>query len=121
MMIEHRDQHLEALFAQNRQELEDGAFTKTVVARTHRVQLRLLTVLGLLLVALLAGAWWLSLPLLEFAWMFTAFFATPIVDFGSGWLGWLLLPVNTIGSLALIAFRLVLVFRRKALGLGRWG
>ena len=112
-----RDPLLLDAFATAREDLTDDAMTKTVLARTRRTRwLRLAGLAAVLLAALLST--WLSLGMTfkDFAFGIAEALMTPLVDVGEGWLAFVLLPVNTVGSMAVLLLKLMRMAWKRATG-----
>ena len=117
MTNEDRDPLLQSLFAEAEQELDGGVLTAQVMARTRSFRLTLLAGSASALLLLLAGVRLVfGVPLFDFAMLISEVFATPLVNLGDGWLGLLLLPVNTIASLLVILFKTLRVIQKKVAG-----
>ncbi len=110
------DPVLDNLFRSAREELPPEPFTGNVLNRTKSFQTWLLTGLGASLLLLLPIFWVFSAPLQAFALLMINTFGTPILSLGEGWIGLLLMPVNNVGSVALIIVKVARVSWRKITG-----
>lgn len=112
-MAEERDQVLQELFAQNQPELDGKEFTAHVVARTRNV--RYVVIGGCAAMTLVAAftVWFFAVPQ-ELAWLVVQALATPLVNLGDGWLGWMFSPVNNVGGVLVLSVKLVRMVRAKA-------
>ena len=117
MMTEHRDPALEALFAEANRELEGEAMTAQVMASTRS---RLVVMAGgaaLVTVVTLLIAWQIfAMPLLDFAIMISQFFTNPLFDLGEGWIGFVFLPINNLGSITVLAAKGAMMGWKKLTG-----
>lgn len=117
MTNEQRDPLLQSLFDDAEQELDGTQLTAQVMARTRSYRLLLLTGGASGALALLAGAWLLfGVPLFDFAVLLSEVLATPLFNFGEGWLALLLLPVNTVASLLVLLFKALRMFQKRITG-----
>ena len=117
MMTDHRDQLLQSVFAEARQELDGEALTAWVMAKTRNMSYMLMAGGIAAALVLLASAWLIfAIPLLEFAVLISQGLTMPLVDLGEGWLALVFLPVNNIASLLVITVKVVLMARKKIIG-----
>jgi len=117
MTNEDRDPLLQSLFAEAEQELDGSVLTAQVMARTRSFRLTLLAGGASALLLLLASVRLVfGVPLFDFAMLISEVLATPLVNLGDGWLGLLLLPVNTVASLLVILFKTLRVIQKKVAG-----
>lgn len=110
------DPVLDDLFRSAREELPPEPFTGNVLIRTKSFQTWLLTGLGAILLVLLPIFWVFSAPLQAFALLVIDIFGTPVLSLGEGWVGLLLMPVNNIGSAAVIIVKVARMSWRKISG-----
>ena len=87
-----------------------------MLAKTRRLVYQLVAAALGLLLALLICAWWFSVPVQELSLMITRFLATPLIDLGEGWLGWIFTPVNNLAALGALSVKLLRMTWRKVVG-----
>ncbi|MDA0791092.1 MAG: hypothetical protein O2780_16740 [Proteobacteria bacterium] len=110
------DPMLNDLFRSARQDLPPEPFTGNVLNRTRSFQAWLLAGTGVAMLLLLPIGWVFSTPLQELALALVNALATPILSLGEGWIGLLLMPVNNVGSAALVVVKLLRVSWRRVSG-----
>ena len=112
MSADH-DPFLESLFAEAEQDLRDADFTALVMSRIRRRNAR--TLLGWVTagVALVIVTWFLAPSLGEFGRLATQALTSDLFDLGDNWPAWLLAPVNNIGSLLVLVFKLARMTWKK--------
>jgi hypothetical protein len=118
-MTEELDPRLQSLFVQARQDLDGEAFTALVMARTRYARYRLPAVYTVIVLALVACALLLTPSLQEFSLLVARALTASLIDLGDGWLAVVLSPVNTIGSLLIIAAKAVRVGQKKIMEMAR--
>jgi len=116
-MNERLDPRLQEWFTAGRRELDGADFTRRVMSRSRFLGYRTQAALAGLALALVACAWALELPLQDFARLTVTALTTPLVHLPDGWLAWLTLPINTVGSALVLGWRVLRTVRRKMLGL----
>jgi hypothetical protein len=112
-MSEQHDPLLQTLFADARQEIQDEEFTSDVLSRTHSLKYR--TAAGWFGIALLLAvvAWIFAAPLQGVALLVVQGLSITLIDVGSGWLAWLVAPINNIGSLLVLVAKLARMIWKK--------
>ncbi len=121
-MSEERDPRLQQLFGQTYEPLPAKQFTAEVMQHTHALKLRSFVRLGLLIVVVLSGSWYLySDLLLQLMGILTQLLTAELLDLNVHWFGWMLAPVNTLGGLGALIFGIVRRFRKRISGLGYAG
>lgn len=115
MMTDDRDPLLQSLFAETEQELDGETFTSQVMAQTRFLRYRAVAGLCCLALVLVGCAWLLAIPQ-EFAQFVAQVLSKSLINLGDGWIAWLFLPINNIGSLLVIGVKLIRVFRKKFIG-----
>jgi len=113
MNEEDRDLQLQAIFNNSRPELISDDFTEAVLRRTRRHQKLLLLPWLLATIAVLLGIWLFSVPLPEIAVQISQILTASLFDLGDGWFAWALLPVNNIGSVLMVIYKLIRLVARK--------
>ena len=112
-MSDQHDISLQALFDEPAQIADDSEFVVRTMQRIDQRQRRSLYIWlavsgGLIIIASL-----FALPL-EIANFITQSFTTPLFSLGSGWLGWLMAPINNAGALVVLLIRLLRFARPKS-------
>ncbi len=118
-MTERLDPRLQSLFDQATQELDGEAFTANVMARTRYARFRLRAMYTAVGLAVVACALLLAPSLQEFSLLVARALTASLIDLGDGWLAIFLSPVNTIGSLIIIAAKAIRMGQRKIMGMAR--
>jgi hypothetical protein len=116
-MTEQRDPVLESMFAVSQPELTapDGqAFTARVMAKTRKLVYGVAAVLVILVLLVLTVAFLLGVPVQDVARQITQALATTLIDFGEGWIAWILTPVNNVASLLVLVGKIIRVAWKKA-------
>jgi hypothetical protein len=113
-MSEDRDPALQALFAGAQRDLEGSAFTAQVMTRSRFLRYRLAAPWVLAALSLLFSVWYFALPA-DFSLLIARALTTELLDLGSGWLSWVLAPVNNIASLLILGYRVMRLFRNRIL------
>jgi len=108
-MTEQRDPHLQALFANARQELDGEAFTTGMMAKTRLQRYRVPAMIAGVAVLVIVCAILLAPSLLTFALLTAQTLTTNLVELGDGWLGLALSPINNIASLLILGTKLSLM------------
>ena len=115
-MTEQLDPRLQTLFANSRDELEGETFVTGVVTKTRFLRYRLPVLLAGITLALAVCALLLAPSLQDFALIVAWGMTTSLVDLGDGWLAWVLMPVNTVGSLLILGAKVIRVAQKKITG-----
>jgi hypothetical protein len=114
MTTEQRDPFLQSLFAEANRQLEGEAFSARVMARTRRLRYLVLTGGAAMLLAVLGGSWLLfGVSLFEFAVLVSQALATPLFNLGEGWLGLVLLPVNTVAGVLVVTLKALRMLHKR--------
>lgn len=113
---ENHDPQIEALFARAEAPAADEEFTRSVMQRTRRFRWRLMggVVAGLAGVVAILLAF--SVPLGAGALWVVDIVATPLLPIPEGWWGWVLAPVNTLGTALAVLYKGVRMAARRAIG-----
>lgn len=113
MMADERDPLLETLFAEARHELDGMAFRAQMMARTRGRKYWIIAAWISVTFALAALAWFLAVPIQEFAQLIAQGLTISLFDLGEGWLSWFLLPVNNIASLLVLSIKAIRIAHKK--------
>lgn len=98
------DPDLQAMFAEPPTVSNDPEFTAQVMRQIdHQSRNTIFFRLGIGIAVLLVGSLF-ALPF-EIAQFITSSLTGPLFNFGSGWLGWMLMPVNNAGALVLLLLK----------------
>jgi len=109
------DPLLQSLFADAEETLDGGQFNAAVAVKTRYSKYRMLGVAGLLALLVLTVAWLAGVPL-EFAQLIASVMTQSLFDLGDSWLGWAFSPVNTVGSVLVLAAKALWMLRKKIVG-----
>ena len=113
-MTDRRDPQLQSLFTEANRELDGKELTAQVMRKTRLVRYRAWGGVTLLVLLVLLLTWQVfAMPLFDFALMMSQVVTTNLIDLGGGWMELALLPLNSIGGLAVISFKVVRVARKK--------
>jgi hypothetical protein len=114
-MSDDRDPKLQNLFAEAQPDLDAEEFVAGVMTRTRNLRVGFLA--GLVCVALVLGsiAWLLAIPQ-ELVPLIAQVMASSLIDLGDGWVAWMFLPVNNIGSVLVLTVKAIRVLRKKLIG-----
>jgi hypothetical protein len=118
-MTERLDPRLQSLFDQARQDFDGEAFTARVMAKARFARYRLPALYSMIVLAIAACALLLAPSLQDFSLLVARALTTSLIDLGDGWLAIFLSPVNTIGSLLIIAAKAVRMGQKKVVGMAR--
>lgn len=98
------DPDLQAMFAEPAALSSDPEFTAQIMRQIeHQSRNTIFTRLGIGVAVLLVASLF-ALPF-EIAQFITSSLTLPLFNFGGGWLGWILMPVNNAGALVLLLFK----------------
>ncbi|NIP18552.1 MAG: hypothetical protein GWM87_10615 [Xanthomonadales bacterium] len=115
-MNEQLENHLRAMFAEAERQHDGREFTGRVMAQTRFARYRKpALVLGITLVVAVCMLL-VAPPLRSFTMLVAQGLTTSLVDMGDGWLGILLAPVNTVGSLLILAGKAARIGQKRLLG-----
>ncbi len=111
-----RDQQLERLFAMTPAAPADAEFTRDVMSRTRRFTWRavLYAVLAVALLTTVLLA--LGVPLDDGVLWVVQLVAMPLFPMPDAWWSWVLAPVNTLGAVLALGFKLLRMLGRRAVG-----
>ncbi|MCP4315502.1 MAG: hypothetical protein GY789_05625 [Hyphomicrobiales bacterium] len=107
-MTDNRDPALQALFAASEVELPGEAFTAGVMEKTNGMKRRAIFIRLFAGLALVACAWFLSMPVQHVVNLLAQALTTPLIHLHDQLLAQILLPLNTAAfpvALAVLALR----------------
>ena len=115
---ESKDPLLENLFQATAEDLEDDCFTAGAKSATGKFLKRQFFGMLAAVIVLLTVLVLLSEPLLQFGLLLAGFLAMPMIEI-TGWMGWLIYPINHIGVALVLSIKLVQVLWRALTGSGK--
>ena len=113
MTTNENEMRLQTLFQEAAIDLDGEAFTDDVVAKTRRLVYRVASILAGLVLMFLVSAWWFAVPVQELSLLITHFLASPLVNLGEGWAGWVFTPIKNIAALIALCAKVLRMAWKK--------
>lgn len=106
---------LESLFADRNEELEGQEFTHQVMSRTRRIRNYLLVSLAALAIISVLSVWLFDIPIPGIVMRVSEALTTTLFDLGESWVAWILAPINNVGGLLLVSWKILRIIRKKVI------